>query len=93
MYVIYTLSLQEHKCNNTLIYYPNAVDQVDEHGFTKKNWNKGKKKLPTQAKVYTIGIHTRKQRQRNWEHEKVMVLMKVKKNEHVASWDKVYVQK
>lgn len=36
MYVIYTLSLQEHKCNNTLMYYPNAIDRVDEHGFTKK---------------------------------------------------------
>jgi hypothetical protein len=42
--IIYTLSLQEHKCNNTLIYYPNAIDIVDEHGFTKKKMEtKGRK--------------------------------------------------
>jgi hypothetical protein len=53
----------------------------------------GRKNFPTQAKVSTIGIHTRKQRQPNWEHERLMALMKVKMNEHVASLDKVYVQK
>jgi len=75
------------------MYYPNAIDIVDEHGFTKKKWNKGNKKLPIQANVSTVGIHTRKQRQPNWEHERLMAFMKVKMNEHVASLDKVYVQK
>jgi len=44
MYIIYTLSLQEHKCNNTLIYYPNAIDRVDEHGFTKKKMKQWEEK-------------------------------------------------
>jgi hypothetical protein len=53
----------------------------------------GRKNFPTQAKVSIVGIHTRKQRQPNWEYERLMAFMKVKMNEHVASLDKVYVQK
>ncbi len=60
MYIIYTLSLQEHKCNNTLIYYPDAIDSVDEHGFTKKIETMRRKNFQHKATISTIGIHTRK---------------------------------
>jgi hypothetical protein len=42
-----------------------------------KKLKRRKEKNPTPTKLSTIGIHTRKHRQPNWEHEKVMALMNV----------------
>jgi len=67
------------------IYFNAEVTNRTDENVTMKKSNKGKNETNTNSN--SIKVHTRKPIQSNWKHTKVLVLIKVKRDECIVLLD------